>query len=57
VIAKLTRSLWVRALLTLVVLVLLISRIDIRDSAAALGRLNLHWLASSSCWSRPTGSS
>jgi len=37
----LTRSLWVRALLTFVVLALLLSRIDIRDSAAALGRLNL----------------
>ena len=41
VIAKLTRSLWVRALLTVAVLALLVSRIDLRDSAAALGRLNL----------------
>jgi uncharacterized membrane protein YbhN (UPF0104 family) len=38
---RVTRSLWVRALLTFVVLALLLSRIDIRDSAAALGRLNL----------------
>ena len=40
-IAKLTRSWWVRALLTIAVLALLVSRIDLRDSAAALGRLNL----------------
>lgn len=40
-IAKLTGSLWVRALLTVAVLVLLASRIDLRDTGAALGRLDL----------------
>jgi uncharacterized membrane protein YbhN (UPF0104 family) len=41
VIGRLTGSLWLRALLTIAVLALLVSRIDLRDTAAALSRLNL----------------
>jgi uncharacterized protein (TIRG00374 family) len=41
VIAKLTRSLWVRALVTVGVLALLASRIDLRQTGAALARLDL----------------
>ncbi len=40
-IAKLTGSFWVRALLTIAVLVLLGSRIDLRQTGAALARLDL----------------
>ena len=40
-IAKLSGSFWVRALLTVAVLVLLASRIDLRETVAALGRLDL----------------
>jgi glycosyltransferase 2 family protein len=45
VIAKLTRSLWIRALLTVGVLLLLATRIDLRDTAAALQRLDLRLAA------------
>jgi uncharacterized protein (TIRG00374 family) len=41
VIAKLTRSLWVRALVTVAVLALLLTRIDVRDSWAAIRRIDL----------------
>ena len=40
-IAKLTGSFWFRALLTIAVLVLLASRIDLRETGAALRRLDL----------------
>ncbi len=40
-IAKLTGSFWVRALLTIAVLLLLASRIDLRQTGAALARLDL----------------
>jgi glycosyltransferase 2 family protein len=45
VIAKLTRSFWVRALLTVAVLVLLATRIDLRETAQTLKRLDLRLAA------------